>query len=625
MKIQKLVAKILTGVLFGLLILSFAVWGIGDIFRGGGQVRAVAEVGDVQIDQHNYGLELRREQRRLSQRFGSQLEPQQLRLLGIDREVLRSMIARALIESEAGTQGLAVPEAQIKQRIAEEELFRDQFDAFDPARFRQFLDSAGYSEQTFVHRLRGEIQSQRIAGGIADAVVAPESLARRIHAYENERRVAQYIRLPLTPESEVGEPDEEALNAFYDQNAATFMTPPFRAVTFIQLRPVDVAAEIAVAEEMIVEEFESRREEFGIPERRAVEQMIFNSEAEAQAAFERLSEGAEFTAVAEESTGQPPIPLGMTDGSGLLPALRDAAFALESGGASEPFESPLGWHIVRVTDIEPAVEPELEELRDQLRDEVALREAVDSIVALANELDDQIGGGASLEEAADALGLQARQIEAIDRQGNDRNGEPIADLPSPDVFVPEVLNTPVGETSLMQETDDGGYFIVRVDSTEDARQLTLEEVTERVAGLWRQSEQTRLTQEKAQEMADRLKEGRTLEALAEDAQLAVEESEPLTRDAAEPEAPAPRFAANIFTLDTGEVTTMPVADGFLIVRLAEIIPVSESDTAADFEATNEALTQSMRADLFDLYLASLQADIGVRVNQVMLDEVLESY
>ena len=622
---QKLVAKVLTVILFGLLILSFAVWGIGDIFRGGGQVRAVAEVGDIPIDQHNYNLELRREQRRLSQRFGSALQSEQLRLLGVDREVLRSMIGRALIEAEADRQGLAVPEPQIQQRIYEEDLFRDQFGSFDPARFRQFLEGASYSEQSFVKRLTGEMQSQRIAGGIADAVSAPEALARRIYEFENERRVARFIRLPQAAESDVAAPDDEALKAFYDQNAATFMSPPFRAVTFIQLRPSDVAAEVAVAEDVIVEEFESRRSEFGSPERRTIEQMVFNSEEEAKAAFEKLAAGEDYEAVAQETTGQAPIPLGSTDGSGLLPVLRDAAFALEEGVGSEPFESPLGWHIVRVTEIVPAVEPELAELRDQLRDEIALREAVDSIVSLANELDDQIGGGASLEDAAESLGLNPRHLEAIDRQGRDRNGEAIADLPPSDVFMTEVLNTPVGETSLMQETGDGGYFVLRVDGAEESKQNAFEDVRDEVEALWRQSERTRLTQEQGQAMLTRLQEGASLETLAEEAGLSVEESAPLTREEGEPAAPAPRFAANIFTLDPGEATTIPVTDGFLVVQLAEIMP-AESDEAGDQLAeTTDALAQSMRADLFDLYLASLQSEFGVRVNQALLDEVLSSF
>ena len=52
--VRKSIAKVLIFVLFGLLILSFAVWGIGDIFRGPGQSTSVAEVGTITIEQHEF-------------------------------------------------------------------------------------------------------------------------------------------------------------------------------------------------------------------------------------------------------------------------------------------------------------------------------------------------------------------------------------------------------------------------------------------------------------------------------------------------------------------------------------------------------------------------------------------
>src|SRR3546814_1396335 len=73
MKPRKLLVNLLTAVLFGMLILSFAVWGIGDIFRGGGQAQAVAEVGDTIIEQRQFSRELSDEINNVSRRLGVQL------------------------------------------------------------------------------------------------------------------------------------------------------------------------------------------------------------------------------------------------------------------------------------------------------------------------------------------------------------------------------------------------------------------------------------------------------------------------------------------------------------------------------------------------------------------------
>src|SRR5690606_866212 len=52
-KLRGIVAKIFIFVLFGLLILSFAIWGIGDMVRPTDQP-VVAEVGDGAVDEQVY-------------------------------------------------------------------------------------------------------------------------------------------------------------------------------------------------------------------------------------------------------------------------------------------------------------------------------------------------------------------------------------------------------------------------------------------------------------------------------------------------------------------------------------------------------------------------------------------
>jgi peptidyl-prolyl cis-trans isomerase D len=626
MRAQKLIAKILTVLLFGLLILSFAIWGIGDMFRTGGQVRGVAEVGDTLIDQNSYARELSREVRRLSQQFGTQLDQNQVRLLGIDRQVLRNLVGRALIDSEAGRQGLVVTEGQIKTRIAGEAVFKDQFGAFDAARFIQFLNSAGLSEQAFVARLGGEIQSQRIARSISGAVNAPRPLSQSIFAFEQERRVASYLRLPAVSEGSLGEPSEDELNEFYARNAETFMAPEFRAVSLIYLRPEDLTEEVAVAEEDLRAEFERRKNEFAVPERREIEQAVFASETDAQAAHERVAAGEDLAAVAEEISGQKPVSLGATDGSDLLPVLRDAAFAIELGAISQPVKSALGWHIVRVNGVEPGQEPDFQSQKERLREEIATREAVDALVAMANALDDELGGGASLDGAADTLGLSVTRIAAIDAQGLDRNGEAIAELPALQLLLPQVFETPIGETGLLQDTDEGGFFVVRVDGAEEAKQRPLEEVRDEVMRLWRHSQVTLLTQEKGDALVDELESGKSLDDLAAENGLSIEVSPPMTRNENDPAiTPSPRFAAALFQIETGGVAGLPVADGYIIARLDDVIPADASSDNAALEATELALTQSLKADFFDLYMSALESEHQVQVNQVILDEVLNSF
>jgi peptidyl-prolyl cis-trans isomerase D len=404
------------------------------------------------------------------------------------------------------------------------------------------------------------------------------------------------------------------------------MAPEYRAVSLIHLRPADLAEEIAVTEEELRTAFENRRNEFATPERREIEQVVFSSQADAQAMHERLTAGEDFAAVAEEVLGQAPVSLGTTDGSGLVPALREAAFAVEAAAVSAPVQSPLGWHILRIVAVEPAEEPSFEALRERLRAEMAEREAVDALIGTANALDDELGGGASLDDAAAVLGLSVTRIDAIDRQGLGRDGEAIADLPDPRIFLPEAFEAPTGETGLLRETEEGGFFVLRVDSIDAAQQRPLAEVREKVVTLWRQGEVARLTREKGDALVAELETGKSLDDLAAENDLSIAESQPMTRDETDPaRTPAPRFAAAIFELDDGAVTGLPVSDGYLITRLDHVVPADASDDSATFEATEQALSQSLKADFFDLFMAALELEHRVEINQATVDEVLNSF
>ncbi len=112
-----------------------------------------------------------------------------------------------------------------------------------------------------------------------------------------------------------------------------------------------------------------------------------------------------------------PVDLGSASPDGLLPDLSKAVFAAAKDAIVGPIKSPLGWHILKVTDIDPGFTKKLEDVRDQLTEIVRRDHAIDALYKLSVRFEDQIGGGATLEEAAAAVGASAVSIEAVDREG----------------------------------------------------------------------------------------------------------------------------------------------------------------------------------------------------------------
>jgi peptidyl-prolyl cis-trans isomerase D len=629
MSMRKTLIKIVTFGLFGLLIMSFAVWGIGDVFRGGRQITTVVEVGDIAIDQRELSRAVSIELSRLQPQFGNRLTPELARSLGLVEQVLQRMINGALIDQQAADMGLVVSEAQLKQSIIDEPSFRDDLGNFDRNRYLQILQNNNLSEPQYLAELRKDVSRRQISGPVVGAQAAPRALAEAIYAYQEELRTAEAILVPTERAAEPGEPDPAALETFYEGISGAFQSPELRDVTYITLQHEDLLDEIAPAsEEELRTDYVARRGDFQVPERRRLEQIMLEDSASAEEALSRLKQGFAFEEVARE-IGVTPIDLGELGEDDLAqqtPAMAEAAFALDVGQVSEPVQSDFGWHLLRVNEIFPGQDPSFEELRAELAQDLLMRGAVDAMIGLANQLDDELGGGASLEEASETLNLPIRQVAAVDRQGQDGSGEPIEGLPSPGSFAELAFNTVAGEESLLAEMPDGGFLIVRVNSITAAAARPLEAVREQVVERWRQGERENATRETAEALAQKVRDGETLSAIAEAEGLELQTIEPLDRLGRKAASPASRaLAGELFQIGAGQVTVAQAPDGHLVAQLTEIQaadPGADRDTVA---ALQDNLAQALSNDLMASFSADLSRAYGATIDQRLVDQVLASY
>jgi peptidyl-prolyl cis-trans isomerase D len=618
------VAKVLVGLLFGLLILSFAIWGIGDIFRSGQQIPSVAEVGDIKITQAEFSRDLAREMNTLRQRFGIDFDIAQAQALGIVDQTVQQLVTRALFEQQAADLRMIVSEDEVRRRIVEEPAFRNEQGDFDRFRYEQILRSNSLSEAQFVASLSGDIKRQYIINAVTGTGAAPKALAEALHAYQQERRVAETLRIGRDSLPELPAPSAADLEKIHRERSDRFQAPEYRSITLVQLEAEDLAKEVTLSEEALRAEFEDRQDEFRVPERRAVQQIVFPDETEAQAARALLQEGRNFQEVAQSTLGRSPVDLGVLSREELaeqLPELAGAAFALEQGWSSEPVQSPFGWHVLHVTEIQPGSEPDFDAVREELAADLAMREAVDRMVEIANELDAELGSGATIEEAAELLELKTRRIDAVDASGKDPAGAAVPDLPPLEDFSQTAFQTEPGQPSLLIETRDGDYFVLRVDGVTPVATRPLDEVRDEVAALWKDIEQNRLARERAEALAKRIEGGETMAAVAESEGLSVTVTDPVTRQQTEAAGlPSPELAARLFEIDKGEVAVAPAQNGYVVARLIEIRPVDLSAESAAVKGLQDVLAASLQSDLLSGFIAALRAQTGVQIYQSVVEE-----
>lgn len=622
------IAKAFIFVLFALLILSFAVWGIGDIFQGPGRNTAVAQVEDVEIKAMDFQTDFNRELQVLQSRVGTRIDFQQARALGLVDQVLVRMINRALYDQRATDLGMTVSDDRVRAQIFSEPAFQNALGEFDRDRYLNTLRATDMSEAEYVRSLRGDLSRQQIASAITAVAAAPDVMAEAIYAYASEKRIAEYFEIARDDLPAAGDPEEAAVQSHYEDNEATYRRPETRAVSLLHLKPEDLAAEIDIGETELRAAFEERREELSKPEQRTVEQLVFSDEETAKAVKAKVEGGLSFADAAAEQGDVDVIPLGTVarrDLESQLPELAAAAFEVAKGAVGGPVRSDFGWHLVNVPVVIDGEEATLEAVRETLSRDLATEQAVDSMIALANQLDDEIAGGATLDQAAQTLGVALLRVPALDARGLDADGQAVGGLPDLKDFLAVLGGLDIGRESLLTETREGGYFMVRIDSVTPASTRPLDEVRDRVVEDWRAAERERMTRERADALAAEAKEGKALNALAEREGLALETTEPVTRTGVSESFDVPRaLASQLFEIKPGEVTVAESGNGFVVAKLTGVRAIDAAAEADGIGEVRERLGESIQGDLLAQFSGALRQTYDITVNQRTIDDLLSS-
>lgn len=616
----------LAKLLFILLVISFAAWGIGD-YLGPSTDTTVARVGDTEISEREFTNEFNRQLEQLRQRFGGRLDRETAIGLGLADQVLSRLVSRRLVALEAEELGIRIGDDLVRRVILEEQAFHDATGRFDRQRFEQVLFTNGLTEEGYVERLRNELSRGEVIDAVVAGAIAPAQLVQSIYRHRQEERIAEILYLPLTKIETVPEPDDQALATFYEENNERFERPELRRLTAIVLSPQEIAKDIPVPEERVREAYEARIGQFQVPERRRVAQLLFAADAEekARAAAERLSTGAAFDDVAEEATatGAEMTDIGEVTRGDLFPAVvEEAAFGLEGPGTTEPVKSPLGWHILRVTEIVPGSTKPFEEVAPEIRQEIAVELAVEDLFELGNQVQDALAGGSSLEEVAESLNLPLLQVDAINRQGLAPDGSRVSDIPDGG-FLNEAFSLPEGEESLLEETPEGGYYVLRVDEIMPPAVPPLDEIRDEVAMAWRGEKLTELAEQAAQNIAASISGGATFESIAAEMGLEHRTSSPFTRDTHRPGDWLPSgLVGRLFNATSEEVVVQRGGEGFYVARVTEVRDADPSSASEAVDGIRTQLEDAIRADLEMQYIQALQNRHGVEVRQETLRRLL---
>jgi peptidyl-prolyl cis-trans isomerase D len=497
--------------LLGILVLSFGVWGIGDIVHQGIGSSNVANVGGSAITAQEYQIAYHEQEESMRQKLGAKFSPELMRMYGLKEVVLEQLIIERLIEKEIQSLGLVVGDDVVAEKIQANSAFKNEEGHFDRQIYFSALKGKNMSEGRYIGDVRNDIAAQLVNNLLINGTVVPEELVQALYKSRNEQRAANLLVIPVSEVKQVAEPTEKEIKDYYDSHGKDFSAPEYRTVSYIVLKQSDLHSDVSVSEDDIKHTYEEHAQDYHKPERRTIQQLMFDNEADANAAGDKLAKGASFAEIANGASvmNKGKTELGATAKQDLPADVADAVFALKDNGYTKPIHTDFGWHIIHVSKIEPEYMPKLEEVHAAIAKDLAEKQSQDVMGKRINDVEDALAGGATLESIAQKFGVKVQTFGPATRDGVSPDGKKLA-LPALENFISTAFTVNEKDHSQVMQSTENSYFLLSVDNVQPEHVRPLAEVKSQIVAVVAKNKKNAALHSLADDVSEDLHKGKKL-------------------------------------------------------------------------------------------------------------------
>ena len=614
-------------VLVGLLVLAFAVWGVNDMFVPGVR-NAVVSVGDASVSTRDFNRDLQSRLREIALQRGEGLTNEEAYRQGIHRDLLSQYQVRLAIEKDAQDLGVGVNRSDAKAYIEAIPAFQSEItQKFDRSRLEQALARSrnGYTVKKFEEDVLRDLRRIQTVEAVVGGIQAPAGYAKRQFDFLSEQRKATILTINKDAVPAPETPTDDVLQTYLDANAARYTAPEFRQVTLIRLEPsgflLDVAGEIT--EEDVQGEFDSRiaRGVLGSKASRDVVVLTTPDKPTAEKAAARLAAGEDPSLVASALGLVAPDKFEGVEKDQLLdPVTDDVAFELKES-ESRAIENSLGsWEAVFVPSVTLATTPDFSSVEPEIRLELGEEAAKARIFDVSGEVDTRLINGETLEAIAAELNLPMESYDYINRVGQTQDGltlngsARIPGIAQDDELLRLIFTEDIGFDTDIFPTAQGGAVAFRVTDVIDSTVKPLSVVRDDVLSAW-QNEQIRdaLT-ERGLALAGELRDGRTLEEIAEElGEAAVIEERGISR-AQPPRDIAGSVVVDLLTSEVGETarSTGALPLSYTLPRLDAITSNSDGLAGEILDTVQRNIGAEISGDIQNAYRLAILREHQLR-------------
>jgi len=559
------------------------------------------------------------------QQYGSSINQQLLRQLGVDQQILQQMVDEQAALAEAERQGIRVSDEELAQQIFAFPSLQENGRFIGELRYEQLLASQNppMTKGDFEENLRRSMMIDRLRSAVTDWLAVSDADVEREYKNRNEKVKLQVVAMTADTFRDKVAVNDADISSYYTAHQAEYRKGEQRKIRYLLVDRDQMRSRMTITPQDIDAYYNSNVQQFSTPEQVRASHILLKTEGKDEAAVRKQAEdilkqakapGADFAALAKKFSEDDGSKVNGGDldyfqKGRMVPEFEQAAFAMQPGQISDLVKSQFGFHIIKVVDKKAAATRTLDEVRAQIQQTLAAQRVEQQIADRTRDLDARITKPADLDAVGKEAGVSVAESGLFARE------EPIPTLgPAPEVAA-QAFQLKDGEVSKALQSPRGPVYVT-VTGKQDPYVPKLDEVKDRVREDVIKVKAAELSKQKAGEIAAALRSAKDFAAAAKAQGLEAKDTQLIVRGSPLPDiGVSPEVDKAAFSLPSGGVSD-PIAtsNGSVIVRVAERQDVTPDAMRQAKETFRTQLLNERRELFFASYMSKAKQGMKIQVN-----------
>ena len=622
-----------------LVVLTFVVFYIPDFLQnptaaGAAPNEVVATVDGKEVTAGQFQRRFQTQMQAYQQAYGGNVNPQLLRQLGIEQQILQQIVDEQAALAEAERQRIRVSDEELAAQIFSFPVFQESGRFVGEQRYEQILRSQRppMTKGDFEENLRRSMMIDKLRSALTSWMSVSDAELQNEYKSRNEKVKLQLVALTADAFRDKVTVTDADVASYFESHKAEYRVGERRKVKFLVIDQEQVRQKTTVTPSEVQAHYTQNIQQFQSPEQVRASHILLNTEGKDEAAVRKQAEdilkqvkaGGDFAQLAtkhsqDEASAKNGGDLDYFGRGRMVPEFESAAFGMQPGEISDLVKTQYGFHIIKVVDKKPASTRTLDEVRAQVTDELQFQKAQQAVQAQATAADEKIDDPSDLDRVAKEQGYTVQESGLFTRE------EPVPGLGTAPAVSQQAFQLKDGEVSGAIMSPRGPVFIT-VTGKQDPYVPKLEEVKDKVREDAIRARATELSRQRAAEIATTLRGAKDFAAAAKTQGLESKDTELIARDAALPDiGVSPEVDKVAFTLPAGGVSDPIVTgNGTVIVRVVERDEVTPDEYEKERDSFRAQLLAERQGRFFASWMTKAKQRMAIEINDEVLRRTIGS-